>query len=147
MVKGLNATLHGDFRLNLTNSFSVLSYPELSSVIASPELNLAQLRDLRGAKDVIVYGRIPLMLLEKKVGAKSLKDRKGVTFPVLREGKRDVVINSVPFYMADRSKELKEKGLWSQHFIFTVETKQEITALLSAWQEKRPPSLPVRRIK
>ncbi len=147
MVKGLNATLHGDFRLNLTNSFSALSYPELSSVIASPELNLAQLRDLRGAKDVIVYGRIPLMLLEKKVGAKSLKDRKGVTFPVLREGKRDVVINSVPFYMADRSKELKEKGLWSQHFIFTVETKQEITALLSAWQEKRPPSLPVRRIK
>ncbi len=139
--------LHGDFRLNLTNSFAALSYSDFEDLILSPELNLAQMRDFRGKKSVIVYGRLPLMLLEKRVGQGTLTDRRGARFPILREGGRDILLNSVPFYMADRQKDLKEKGLASQHFIFTTESKKEVEALLLNWQEKKESKYPVKRIK
>ncbi len=147
LVRDLPLTLHGDFRLNVTNSFSFRHYRELSDVIVSPELNLAQLRDLRGKKTVIVYGRLPLMLLEKKVGSSYLRDRRGILFPVLREGKRDVVYNSVPLYMLDRAKEMKEKGLSSQHYIFTTETKEQIEGILCAAKKKEAPNFPIKRIR
>jgi collagenase-like PrtC family protease len=147
ITEGLDVSLYGDFRLNWTNSFSCLSYPNLEFAIPSPELNLPQLRDLRGDKAPIVYGRIPLMLLEKKVGAKALRDRRGVIFPVIGEGKRDVIVNSVPFYMGDRIKDLKEKGLTCRHFVFTTEKKGEILALIALWKEKKTPDFSVRRIK
>lgn len=147
LTEGLDVTLHGDFRLNVTNSVSLHSYPSLSDVILSPELNLAQMRDMRGGKRVIVYGRIPLMLLERRVGVRSLRDRRGATFPVIREGERDMVLNCVPFYMLDKSLDLKEKGLVSQHYIFTTETKEEIIQILEAAKEKKAPTFPVKRIK
>jgi hypothetical protein len=40
----------------------------LEEVILSPELTLPQMRDVGGNTSAIVYGRIPLMLLEKCVG-------------------------------------------------------------------------------
>ncbi|MBR3837818.1 MAG: U32 family peptidase [Clostridia bacterium] len=147
LVKDLHVTLHGDFRLNITNSFSLSSYPDFADVIVSPELNLAQLRDLRGEKSVIVYGKIPLMLLEKQVGTKCLRDRRGVCFPVIREGGRDVVLNSVPIYMLDREKDLKERGITLRHYIFTTESPQEVKKILSAIVEKAPAKGNVRRIK
>jgi len=139
--------LHGDFRLNLTNSYSIETFSELEDVIVSPELNLAQIRDLRGAKNVIVYGRLPLMLLEKRVEADCLIDRKGIRFPVISEGKRDLVLNSVPFYMADKAKELKERGIQSWHYMFTVETKREIEKILTDLKNKKEVNFPIKRIK
>ncbi|MBR2635025.1 MAG: U32 family peptidase [Clostridia bacterium] len=147
LAEDLPVTLHGDFRLNLTNSFSLNAFPFLADAIVSPELNLAQLRDLRGKKRVIVYGRIPLMLLEKKPSGGALRDRRGVLFPVIEEGGRSIVLNSVPLYMADKQKELKEKGLTDQHFIFTVETPEQVKRILSAWQNKKEPTESVRRIR
>jgi len=147
LAKDLPVTLHGDFRLNVTNSFSLSSYPSLEDVIVSPELNLAQLRDLRGKKSVIVYGRLPLMLLEKQVGTKCLRDRRGVGFPVIREGERDVVLNSVPIYMLDREKDLKERGITMRHYIFTTESPEEVKKILSAIEQKAPAKGNVRRIK
>ena len=147
LLRGLDLKLHGDFRLNVTNSFTLASFPELSDCILSPELNLAQMRDLRGKKSTVVYGRIPLMLLEKRVGEKSLRDRKGAIFPILREGRRDVLVNSVPFYMLDREKELKEKGILSRHFFFTTETMSLVKEILAAAREKKTPDFGVKRIK
>jgi len=147
LTEGLDLTLHGDFRLNLTNSFSLGAYPALSDAIVSPELNLAQLRDLRGRKSVIVYGRLPLMLLEKRVGANTLRDRRGAIFPILREAGRDLVVNSVPFFMADRQKQMKEYGLVSEHFIFTVETRSQVEEVIRSWRLSREPKGNVKRIK
>ena len=147
ILRDLPLTLHGDFRLNLTNSAALATFPDLTDAILSPELNLAQIRDLRGKKTVIVYGRIPLMILEKPVGAKSLRDRRGVVFPIAREGSRDVVYNSVPFYMSDREKDLKEKGISSRHFLFTVETPRQILELIEAFKEKKTPDFPIKRIR
>jgi len=147
LVEGLPVTLHGDFRLNVTNSFTAKEYDFLDELILSPELNLSQMRDLRAKKSAIVYGRIPLMLLERRLSVNQIKDRRGVVFPVIGEGGRDLVINSVPFYMADRQKELKEKAPSAQHFIFTTETKKEVLNVIRAYREGAPSSSPMRRIK
>ena len=145
LLEGMN--LHGDFRLNVTNSFSLNAYPVLQDAVISPELNSSQIRDLRGEKCTVVYGRIPVMLLEKNPETDLLRDRKGVGFPVLREGGRFVVYNSVPFYMADKKKMLKEKGIEHQHYIFSTESKEEIEKLLSDFKQGKEPVIPVKRIK
>ncbi len=147
LIENMGFTLHGDFRLNVTNSFSLSSYPALSDIIVSPELNTAQIRDLRGKKSVIVYGNLPLMLLEKDPECKKLKDRKGITFPILQESNRFLVINSVPFYMLDKKKLLKERGIENIHFFFTTETKKEVEEILSAYRNASLPKGAVKRIK
>ena len=147
LLEGMNLILHGDFRLNVTNSFSLNAYPVLQDAVISPELNSSQIRDLRGEKCTVVYGRIPVMLLEKNPETDLLRDRKGVGFPVLREGGRFVVYNSVPFYMADKKKMLKEKGIEHQHYIFSTESKEEIEKLLSDFKQGKEPVIPVKRIK
>lgn len=149
LCEGLGFRLHGDFRFNIMNSFSLRFLDSLSDFedfLVSPELNLAQLRDLRGKKSVIVYGRMPLMLLEKKVGKDRLRDRTGATFPILSEGKRDILVNSVPFYMADKEKKLKDNGIFSRHFLFTVETAREVEAVIEAYRSKKESASPVKRI-
>ena len=147
LVRDMGFQLHGDFRLNVTNSFSLAAFPELCDVIVSPELNCAQIRDLKGEKSVIVYGYLPLMLLEKDPGAKTLRDRRGVRFSVARDGGRYAVLNSVPFYMADRKKLLQEKGIENTHFLFTVETKDEAAKVIEAYKKGLPPKGAVKRIK
>ncbi len=147
LLAGKGLCLHGDFRLNLCNSQAALAFPELEDMILSPELNLAQMRDLACKKSIIVYGRVPLMLLEKKLPFKKLSDRRGVVFPVLQEGGRDLVLNSVPIYMADRQKELKKNHLRSKHFLFTTESKAEVLQIISLYREEKEAPFPIRRIK
>ncbi len=147
LLKGFDFTLHGDFRLNITNSFSLNAYPALADAVVSPELNSSQIRDLRGEKSTVVYGRIPVMLLEKDPETRLLCDRKGVRFPILQEGGRFVVYNSVPFYMTDKKKLLKEKGIEHHHYIFSVESKKEIENLIADFKTAKEPKIPVKRIK
>ena len=61
--------LIADFRFNAANDQTVRFFEEqgFSSVVLSTELTLPQIRDVKGAKAVVVYGRIPLMTLEKCV--------------------------------------------------------------------------------
>ncbi|MBO5653365.1 MAG: U32 family peptidase, partial [Clostridia bacterium] len=121
MVKEAGLIPHGDFRLNITNGETAAELERLGleDVILSPELTLPQLRDVGGATKVVVYGRIPLMVTEKCVGKElggcetcqsgkaKLTDRRGVSFPVLKEWQhRSLILNSVPLYMADREEDL-----------------------------------------
>lgn len=152
----------GDFRLNVTNSKSK-SYWEAQGIgepIASPELTLAQLRDLGEGGRAIVYGRVPLMITEKCVGKEladcsacqrgklELTDRRRVRFPVLREWKhRSLIFNSVPIWMADRQSELEKYRIRRQHFIFTVESREQILCVMEAYRKGLPPNGEVRRIR
>ncbi len=147
LMEGLDLALHGDFRLNVTNSFSLQAYPALSDILVSPELNSSQIRDLRGKKNVIVYGKIPVMLLEKKPCVKELIDRTGAHFALFPEGGRYIAVNAVPFYMADKKKLLREKEITGHHFIFTTESKQEIETILSLYREGKEAPFPIKRIK
>ena len=92
----------------------------------------------KGNTAAIVYGRLPLMTLEKCVireiadcatcqsEAVQLRDRRGVSFPVLREWKhRNVIYNSLPTCMSDRADALDRAGLSARHFIFSVESAED----------------------
>ena len=143
---GLN--LHGDYRLNLFNSPAARLYTEngLRDVILSPELTLPQIRDINAPKSVIVYGKFPIMLLTKPVDANALRDKTGASFKVIKENGRDILLNCVPVYMADRQRELEQNGVRGRHFIFTTETHAECQRVLKAYADGTPASYNIRRI-
>ena len=164
MVKDFGMTVHGDIRLNVCNNSTAEFFESLGieDVVLSPELTLAQIRDIGGRTSACVYGRIPLMITEKCVGKEIgdcrkcadgkavLTDRRGVTFPVQRAFEhRSLIFNSVPFYMADKSLELHHAGVTMQHFIFTVENAKQADEIIQAYKNGRPPKDPtqIKRIK
>ena len=176
-------TLHGDLRLNTANTPAAarLLGLGLSDLILSPELTIPRMRDISAALSdyghitataAVVYGRLPLMLLEKCAireiyrhkkpddvcreicgrNAAVLKDRMGKTFPVLREdsprgtGHRNLVYNSLPTGMSDRMDEILRAHLAGHHFIFTVETAREVDRVIAAYREGKPLGGEVRRM-
>ncbi len=155
LAKEAGMRAHGDFRLNIYNNWTakVLLSLGFGDLIASPELTIPQLNTL--GLPAIIYGRIPLMTLEKccirdlysceqckNRGFLPLIDRKNVTFPLTRAyDHRNILYNSVPVYMADRKNDLSK--LPGAHFIFTDESPAEV---LKAYNESTPPKIPVRRI-
>lgn len=161
LAKKFGFKLFGDIRFNVTNSQSAARLEGLGfeCFVASPELSLAQARDLGGAKLVTVYGRLPLMLLEKCVGKElggcekcesgraMLCDRKGVKFPVLREWEhRSVVYNSLPTSMSDKGDLLAKNRITGQHFIFSVESREECEGVISSFVQNRAVSGQTRRL-
>ncbi len=173
-------TLHGDLRLNAANSPAVARLGELglADVLLSPELTLPRMRDIARAHTVgaVVYGRLPLMLLEKcaireiyrdRTGengraavcrdlcahdAAHLTDRMGKSFPVLREaspggrGHRNLVLNSLPLSMSDRPDDLARAALGEEHYLFTIESPREVDHVIAAYREGRPIGGEVRRM-
>ena len=156
--------LHGGHRLNITNCDTARILSEnFSDLLVSPELTLPRLRDIRRAVPsvrTLIYGRTPLMVTEKCVGKElggcdvcesgraALCDRRGIRFPVLRIFEhRSLIVNSLPLYMADRQNELDRVGLSATHFIFTTESREEISRIISAYKKNAPPKGEVRRIK
>lgn len=148
-------TVHGDFRLNVYNNETVQSLETLGlcDVMLSPELTLPQMRDIKGDVCSIVYGRLPLMLLEKCVIKEvagcdacgemkaAITDRRGVSFPVLREGEhRNVIYNSLPTYMADKADEIQRANIKNEHFVFSTETKDECEKVISAYKNRFSPA-------
>ncbi len=152
---------HGDFRLNVTNreALAYLLSLGFTDVLLSPELTLPQIRDIHGARDAIIYGRIPLMTLEKCVGKEigdchacergtlTLADRRGEKFPVLRAFRhRSIIVNSRPTVMSDKKSALTTASILGGHFIFTTESKREIARVIKDYQTGAAPTQPVRRI-
>lgn len=152
-VKRFGFTLHGDFRLNVFNALSASFYISLGmrDIILSPELTLPQMRDIAAPKCAVVYGRIPTMLLTKPADGASkakrgLTDRTGAFFPLIREAGFDVLLNSVPLYMADKSSLLDSAGIRGRHFMFTVESRRECEKIINAYKKGIPPEGSIRRI-
>lgn len=156
--------IHGDIRLNACNNSTMRVYEQMGfeDVILSPELSVAQMRDIGGKSLALVYGRVPLMVTEKCVSSEisdcerckrdvvTLTDRKGISFPVLREFEhRSLIVNSVPVYMADRQDLLDKNRLTMSHFIFTTESAREVANVIRAYEKCLPPKdgARVRRIK
>ena len=152
---------HADFRLNVTNAGTLNTLLALGfeDALLSPELTLPQIRDIGGARDAIIYGRIPLMLLEKcagqevgscekcKKGQNALVDRRKEKFPVLRlPPHRNILVNSRPTGMSDRRAELSRAGVTAGHYIFTTESPAEVDQVLAAYQKGTPIAGNVRRI-
>lgn len=154
--------INGDFRLNITNAESadVVRTMGIACPILSPELSLPQIRDIAGDTAVIVYGRIPLMILEKCIirdsadcntcqrGKATLLDRRGTAFPVRRVYRhRNVIYNSLPTDMTDREAALQSAHIHNRHFIFSVEAPAAVDAVIARQARHLPADGPVRRIQ
>lgn len=146
LAKEFGLIPHGSHRFNVFNNYSaqcLVNEAELESIILSAELILPQIRDIvlpeKVKKGAIVYGRLPLMLLEKPVGKKSLRDSRGVTFPILPEDGRDILYNSVNIYMADQPDRLDGAGIEERHMIFSTENKGDVMRVMYAYRHRLPP--------
>ena len=116
----LGFALHGNFTLNIYNSFSA-GYMEklgLEDCIVSVEATLRQIADLRASLPfgAVTYGHIPLMLtrncpIKNEVGCKNctghLIDRTGRSLSVACSGDYVEILNSDCLYMSDRLDEMK----------------------------------------
>ncbi len=144
LINGTGLIPIGDFRLNVTNSYSKAVYEDLGvkNLILSPEINLAMARDIGGGE--IVLGKIPLMLTERcfmkenftceKCSHASLSDRTGASFPIIREWQhRNIILNSIHTYMGDKKADLKLFRISHRHFIFTNESAEETLRLIDAY--------------
>ena len=167
--------IRGGFRLNVSNGGTAESLASLGfeSITLSPELTIPKIRDIAAASTLdcraIIYGRIPLMVVEKCVicealGGKragplcpfmketslcrgSLTDRTGTVFPVVREfSHRNIIYNSLPVYMADKQSELSRAALGGHVFIFSDESENEVASVISAYENGKPSSSRVRRV-
>ena len=176
LAKELGFEIRGGFRLNVSNSDSVKALSELgfTDVVLSPELTLPKLRDIAVSSNIdcraIVYGKIPLMAVEKCVICEAAKgkgrglcplkdsgfdglcrgtltDRTGAAFPVIREfPHRNIIFNSVPVYMADKWHEFQLSWVDGDVFIFSDETAEEVEKIISAYENGTPASFKIRRM-
>lgn len=156
-VRGAGLLPVGGFRLNVTNRESRLALGALGvgDPILSPELTARQVASVGGR--VIAYGRIPLMLTERcftrevadcrACGRAVLRDRRGVGFPMMREyPHRNLILNSLPTYLADRPEITREAGRPTEAYLFTNEKEKEAAAVIAAARERASLPYPVRRL-
>lgn len=138
---GEQMELWGGHRLNLANHLALQEIKEFGGevVCLSAEMNLAQVRDLCGELpvEVLGYGHLPLMITENCVlknmdqctcdGKGMLFDRKGKSFPIIRDGDqcRSVILNTVPLYMGDKTEEMSSAGVSYCRLNFTIESPKE----------------------
>ena len=150
LAKQKGLTVRGDFGLNIYNSRAMHYLRELGveSQLVSFEMTLPQLRDLSKAvpAEVLVYGRLPLMLMENcviknRTGTCScdtptrLIDRMGEEFPVLKDPGtcRNVLYNGKKLYILDKLSALRGMGLWAHRLNFTTENAIEVDSVLSQY--------------
>ena len=162
IAEGLGLPLWGDLGLNLFNSESLLFWQELGleSAAVSMELRWQQLRDLRKVLpcEAVVYGRLPLMIMENcvirnELGCRDagrdytdrspacrcgqenvLVDRTGAQFPLVGQwGHRCEIENSRVLFLADKP-EWRQLGLTRARLRFTTEPPEECARVLRAYQ-------------
>ncbi len=183
---GATLTLHADHRLNPANTPAAARLLSLgfADVMLAPELTLPRMRDISralseagqtGATSAIVYGRLPLMLLEKCAirsiygdrhgsngkavvcrdicarDSATLVDRMGKSFPILREdgttgGHRNSIYNSLPLCMSDRQSDLSRAAIGQEHYLFSVESPHEVDRVIAAYRDGLPIGGEVRRM-
>jgi len=134
------ATSHGEITPGCVTDFSIHCFNSLTLEILKsqgvnratlhPELNLAQIRDLKKCIDteVIIYGKLPLMKIGNPIPGGTITDRTGASFFVQAGN----LYNSVPIFMADKLKELEKTGITHGRLIFTTEAAEEVRAIIRA---------------
>ena len=151
--KAAGFAVRGDFGLNIYNSRAMhyLRAQGMDSQLLSFELTLPQIRDISKAvpSEVLIYGRLPLMLTENclmknRTGVCScdtaapvkLTDRMGEEFPVVKDPGtcRSVVLNGKKLYLLDKKEAFRGMGLWALRMQFTTENPGEIDTILYEYQ-------------
>ncbi len=153
----LQGRIYADYTLNAFNSYTtdVLKSFGVDRVCLSPELNLRDVSSVSSEmeKEIIVYGRLPLMTVQNcivkssldscgcKTGYYLLKDRKGMLFPVFTDKGvcTNTIHNSLPIYMADKLDLVEKSGVSNMRFVFTTEKEDEIYRIYHMYQNAIKP--------
>lgn len=143
--------MRGDFGLEVYNSQCARMYRDmgLESVTLSFEQKLSRIREQQKsvAGELLVYGRLPLMIAENciyqardgkcKRGCEekqTIIDRRRARFPVLRAyGCRNEIFNSLPLWLGDKTAELERCGVWGLRLSFVTEEPGECVEVLDAY--------------
>lgn len=152
IARAAGFAVRGDFSLNIVNSRAMRYLREqgLDSQLLSFELTLPQIRDISKAvpAELLIYGRLPLMLMENCVmknrtgicacqtGTVRLVDRVGEEFPIVKDPGtcRNVLLNGKKLYLLDKKDALRGMGLWALRLQFTTENPGEIDKVLMDYQ-------------
>ena len=152
IARAAGFAVRGDFGLNIVNSRAMryLREQRLDSQLLSFELTLPQIRDISKAvpAELLIYGRLPLMLMENCVmknrtgicacqtGTVRLVDRVGEEFPIVKDPGtcRNVLLNGKKLYLLDKKDALRGMGLWALRLQFTTENPGEIDKVLMDYQ-------------
>ena len=150
LVRSLDLTPRADFGLGLTNGLGAEELARLgfASATASFELRLSQVRDLHKPlpTELLVYGRLPLMMMENCIlknrgkgcrcenEPQSLRDRKGEDFPVESAwGCRNELFNAKVLWLADKD-DWKRAGLTYARLSFLREDPETCAAVFRAYR-------------
>ena len=152
IARAAGFAVRGDFGLNIVNSRAMRYLREqgLDSQLLSFELTLPQIRDISKAvpAELLIYGRLPLMLMENCVmknrtgicacqtGTVRLVDRVGEEFPIVKDPGtcRNVLLNGKKLYLLDKKDAFRGMGLWALRLQFTTENPSEIDKVLMDYQ-------------
>ncbi len=153
LAKAAGLPVLGGFTLNCFNTTAKRQYEALglSAVTVSQELKLTQIKtlDVHGrSPGVLVYGRQPLMLTRPAPNGltdrdftgdtlPTLLDRKGILFPVAKNGDAYELLNSRPLALPDKQDDLPARCF--RLFYMTTETPDEVAAVLEQYERKSPP--------
>lgn len=146
LAKSEGFHLWGDYGLGATNAETLQALQSLnfSGATISFEQKFSTIKHLPKPLplEAIVYGHLPLMMLEQFPGGmpcNSLKDRKSVTFPVVSApGGRAKILNSQVLYLADKP-DWKTAGLAAVRFLFVSETPDECAKIVENYKNSVPP--------
>ncbi|MDD2268407.1 MAG: U32 family peptidase [Eubacteriales bacterium] len=154
LCDGMGFSLHGDIALNAVNELTLDFYKDkLSTIALSPEVGIGALKSMKKPLPVelVVYGKLPLMYTENCIIESAenkncdrnrtnckfmLTDRTGAVFPIFREyAHRNVIFNSVPLYLLDKKKELKQCGISGKIYLFTDEKSDKIKSVIKMGEQ------------
>lgn len=136
-----------DFWANAANRASVECLGRLGAadVAVSQEIDAARIADLPGNKEVVAYGRIPLMNLRhcptrraggcEACGRAELQDRLGYRFPLRRlwgGACLTQVYNAVPIAL-DRAVDVRRAGAAGLRLVFVDEDAQEVARVVRGY--------------
>ena len=152
IAKAAGFAVRGDFGLNIYNSRAMhyLRANGIDSQLLSFEMTLPQIRDVSKAvpAEVLIYGRLPLMVMENcvmknRTGTCScqttqtkLIDRMGEEFPIVKDPGtcRNVLLNGKKLYLLDKKESFRGMGLWALRLQFTTENAGEVDRVLSEYR-------------
>ena len=69
-----------------------------------------------------------------------LKDRMGALFPVIpdRDGCTNIILNSAPVYMGDKTDDLRRGGVAFANLYFTIEDAEDIAYITDLYKNGKP---------
>ncbi len=152
IAKAAGFAVRGDFGLNIYNSRAMhyLRMQGVDSQLLSFEMTLPQIRDISKAvpAEVLIYGRLPLMLMENCVMKNrtgtclcqttqtKLTDRMGEEFPIVKDPGtcRNILLNGKKLYLLDKKEAFRGMGLWALRLQFTTENPSEVDRVLAEYR-------------